>query len=279
LNARKGYSPPSLIDFSILFLGTLYINYHYNVFPADFYKYWRPISFYQLLDGPLDASLLTGTRVLWSFFACLAGLGFKRRLFGFFACLFAIVNLGHNYNFGNVYHSYSIYMGALILLGFGPLFCSSSASLKWISFTLKLYVVYVMTLTGLQKLYYGGGSEWALSDAFYIRIAVNPYVSPLARFVLAGPLYYSQFLAFYALFFIELLSPFSLLNRKTGLAFFFFWSSFHFGVTLLFGNHYLFYSQIFVYSVFLQDTIIEDKFNLIRSKLERSYYRLGIFKD
>jgi hypothetical protein len=169
-------------------------------------------------------------------------------------------------------------MGSLLLLAFGPLMNSKSKDFSWIDWSMKIFVVFVMTLTGLQKLYYGGGSEWALSDAFYVRIAVNPYSSPLAKIVLDSPLFVSQLFAFYALFIIELLSPLALFNKRIGLLYFFFWSSFHLGVTLLFGNHYLFYSQIFVYSVFLQDTKAEYFFVRARSKVEEFYYRLGIFK-
>jgi hypothetical protein len=278
MNLRKYYHPPDFIDFCVLFLGTCYINYHYNVFPSDFYKHWKPISYYTFLNGPLDSLTLSFTRVGWTLFACLAGLGFLRIPFALIGCLFAMINLGHNYNFGNVYHSYTLYMGSLLLLAFGPLMNSKSKDFSWIDWSMKIFVVFVMTLTGLQKLYYGGGSEWALSDAFYVRIAVNPYSSPLAKIVLDSPLFVSQLFAFYALFIIELLSPLALFNKRIGLLYFFFWSSFHLGVTLLFGNHYLFYSQIFVYSVFLQDTKAEYFFVRARSKVEEFYYRLGIFK-
>ena len=277
---KKYYRSPEFVDFSILFLGTLYINYHYNVFPPDFYSEWVPISFFKVLSTPLSSGVLVGTRILWTICACLAGLGFGRRLLGLLACLFACINLGHNYNFGNVYHSYSLYMGALILLGIGPWFGKTRDQLEeWIKFSLKVYVVYVMTLTGVQKLYYGGGLSWALSDAFYIRIGINPYSSPFAKLVLDGPLLLSQVLAAYALFVIELSSPLVFLNKRLGLFYFLMWSSFHVGVTLLFGNHWLFYSQIFVYSVFLENQKIENAYFQVRAKIEELYYRLGLFKN
>lgn len=237
-------------EFSIFFLGTLYVNYHYNVFPPSFYENWRPISFYQLLSGPLSQNTLLAFRLLWTLSALLAGLGIWRKSTGFLAFLFAALNLGHNYNFGNVYHGYSLYMGSLIFLGLGPLFAPKHET-TWLKTPLKLWIIFVMTITGLQKLYYGGGLDWAFSDAFWVRLATNPYKGPFTNFLIEGPLWYSMAFAGYALFIVEVLAPLALINKKFGYLYFFLWSSFHLGVTLSFGNHYMFYSQVFVYAVFL----------------------------
>lgn len=235
-------------EFLLLTCGTSYVAFQFNVFPPDFFLSWQPISFFQLLEGPLPEYVLVALRYVWFFSLVFAGIGVFKKVLCPLGAVAGVIALGHHYNFGNVYHGTHLYIGAVVLTCFFP---KKTLSPKLFLSMMKFFVVFVMCLTGIQKLYYGGGLDWAFSDAFYMRIASNPFHPFLAKKVLEGPLWFSQFLGGYSLIVVELLSPLALLNRRFGRLYFFIWSTFHLGVTLIFTNHFMFYSQIFVYSVFL----------------------------
>ncbi|MCF8059303.1 MAG: hypothetical protein K9K67_08405 [Bacteriovoracaceae bacterium] len=255
------------VEFCILTLGTLYVWYNFNVFPPDFFAQWRPISFYKLFSEPFSRDFLFILKSCWIFFLIFAGLGIGGRLFRIVGALCAIVLLGHHYNFGNVYHGTHVYIGAVIILCLLPRPKSNGLLISYI----KYFVVFVMVLTGLQKLYYGGGLDWAFTDAFFVRLASHPYQAKIGRAVLEGPLILSQIFAGWALIVAELLAFMALFHKNLGRAYFFIWSSFHLGVTLVFGNHFMFYSQIFVYSAFLD---LEFAFLLtIKERLEDLFPR------
>jgi len=250
------------VEFCILTLGTLYVWYNFNVFPPDFFEVWKPISFYKLFSRPLSNDLLGIFKFGWIFFLVLAGLGIGGYFFRIIGAVSAIILLGHHYNFGNVYHGTHVYMGAVMILCLLPRPKSSALLISY----LKYFVVFVMVLTGLQKLWYGGGFDWAFTDAFFVRLASHPYQPPVGQAVLEGPLILSQIFAGWALIVAELLAFVSLFHKNLGRVYFFIWSSFHLGVTFVFGNHFMFYSQIFVYSAFLG---LEFNFLLlIKEKLE-----------
>ena len=253
-------------EFLLLTCATSYVAYNFNKFPADFFLEWKPISFYKLLDSPLsETSLLIG-KVIWFFSLFLAGLGVLRSPLSIIGGVAGIVTLGHHYNFGNVYHGTHLYIGALFLTCFFPY---KDRNPELFLKCMKVFVVFVMCLTGLQKLYYGGGLDWAFTDSFYVRVASNPYHPFVAKLILEGPLWFSQLLAAYSLFVVEVLSPVAMFKPKFGRVFFWIWSSFHIGVTLLFTNHYMFYSQIFIYAIFLDLDLYALKKNYF-TKLRRA---------
>ena len=235
---------------ALAFVGaTLFIFIRSGRALEGFYETWNPISFFQLLDGPLTPEYLLIIKWIWLLSALLAGFGFIFNFSSKIALICACIFLGYEYNFGYVYHSTQVYLGALFILALAPR--DEKAHRYWHLSLVKLWVVYVMLITGLQKLYYGGGFSWAFSDSFYIKIFNLPYHTEFARFVLESPVIVSQLLAIFALVIIELLAPLSLYSKRTGIAYFFIWSSFHPLVTLVFGRHYQFYSQIFIYACFL----------------------------
>lgn len=235
------------IEFIVLTLGTLYVWYNFNVFPPDFFEVWKPISFYKLFSGPFSNGLLNVLKFCWIFFLVFAGFGIGGIVFRVAGALSAIILLGHHYNFGNVYHGTHVYIGAVMILCLLPRPQSKRLLISY----LKYFVVFVMVLTGIQKLWYGGGLDWAFTDAFFVRLASHPYQPKIGQAVLEGPLIISQIFAGWALIVAELLAFVALFNKNWGRIYFFIWSSFHLGVTLVFGNHFMFYSQIFVYSAFL----------------------------
>jgi hypothetical protein len=234
----------------LLFIGaTLFIYIRSGSALEGFYDNWSPISFFKLLDGPLSPQVLTGFKSGWLIFGILAGLNICFNWTSKLAFTFGTLFLGYEYNFGYVYHSTQVYLIAMFIMAFAPQ--DSNGKKFWHLSIVKLWVVFVMLITGLQKLYYGGGFKWAFSDSFYIKIFNLPYHTPFAQYVLDSPVIISQILAIFALVVVELAAPLSLKSKRWGILYFFIWTSFHPLVTLVFGRHFQFYSQVFVYSAFL----------------------------
>jgi hypothetical protein len=191
----------------------------------------------------------------------LASIGVLFRVTSKLATIFTIFYLGYNYNFGHVYHGYHLYLGTLIILSFAPKSADNKNS--WHLSLVKSWIVYVMFITGVQKLYYGEGIYWAFSDNLYIKVLTLFNHTSFAKWILNSNLIVSQIFAFFSLFIVELFSPLSIINKKLGILYFFIWCSFHVFVTLTFGGHLSFYSQIFIYTAFLPLTEIRDKLKCI----------------
>lgn len=233
------------LRFLLFFGGTLFLFLVPSVHPAGFYANWDPISFYRFLPGPLGETTLLVLRWTWLIAGLCAGLGWGYRWTSWICFAAGTIYLGHDYNFGFVYHSYHMYVLSLGIMAL------SRPGDRWAVQWVKAYVVYVMFLCGLQKLYFGGGFGWAFSDAFYLRLFTNPQKPFLTRWALEQPLFVSQILAGFALVVVELAAPLAFLGRRLGVFYFFIWSVFHFFVHWTYGGHTQFFSQIFCYAAFL----------------------------
>lgn len=237
-----------------------YIIHNYSDKVIEPTQRWLPISFYTLLDTVPPIEIIIYIKWISYFLSILAACGVFFNITSKFATILTIIFLGFKYNFGYVYHSYHIYIGVLIILSFAPK--GTKNQKDWHIEMVKYWVVYAMTLTGLQKLYYGGGLDWALSDNLYIRILTLLRHTDFAKWILNSDILVSQFFALYSLLVAELLSFLSLTSRKLGILYFFIWTSFHLFVSFTFGGHKMFYTQVFVYTAFLP---LSDITNYIKS--------------
>lgn len=229
-------------------LGSIYVFYiSWDVSDAP-YGQWQPLSFYQLLNGPISPQLLEAIHWLWLVSALIAATGWRFLFFSSLCFVSAVFYFGYSYNFGTVYHATHIYVMALGIMMFSS--TSQDRATQWPQQLLKLYIVYVFFLCGMQKLYYGGGLDWALSESFYLRLLTNPWQRPLTEVILQSPLWVSQVLAFLALVVVELGSPLALMHRLAGMTYIFIWTSLHVFVVLSYGGHRMFFSQVFCYMVF-----------------------------
>lgn len=237
----------SICRFLIFSLGSLYIFYNSygQILPPD--EHWKPISFYRLLSGPISSITYNSVNYFWLVTSFIAGIGCRFRLFSILTFVSGLFLLGYEYNFGHVYHSKHLYIGSI---GFFALWGESEYSLKLI----RYYAVYILFITGLEKLYFGEGLTWAFSSNLYIQILESPVQTYLGKWILDQKLWVSQILAFKALVLVELLSPLALLmfqKYKSALIFVIGWSLFHIMVTLTFGGHTQFFSHFFCYSAFI----------------------------
>lgn len=259
--AERSYTAIRYLRFLVFFGGALFFLLFKSLQPPTFFDVWRPISFYQLLSGPVDPSIVQTLYYVWLAIAALAGLGVWFWWTSKIAFVLAVLHLGYEYNFNHVYHSTHVYIMTMGILAFArtthPLLFSKekpipdmSGENQWPIAWIKLYVVYAFFVCGLQKLYYGNGLEWALSDNFYIRLLVNPHHPWLNEWSLNQPLIVSILLALFALT-IEVLAPLALLGKRLGLLFVISWILMHICVTGAFGGHIQFFSQCFAYMAFL----------------------------
>lgn len=246
---RENLTDYLIFRFIIFALAPTYIIQRYASKVIDPTQRWTPISFYTLLETPPPIEYIFYIKWASYFISLLAACGILFSISSKLATILTIVFLGFKYNFGHVYHSYHLYLGAMIILSFAPK-CSNNKR-DWHLEMVKYWVVYVMSLTGLQKLYYGGGFQWALSDNLYIRILILLRHTNFAKWILNSDIIISQMFALFSLLVTELLSSLSLINKKIGVLFFIIWTSFHIFVTLTFGGHKMFYTQVFVYTAFL----------------------------
>ena len=246
----------------LFFCGAVFYTFMKDVHPTSFYEQWHPLSFYKLLPGPLSPSTLNTLRVIWLVFSYAAGLGILYRYTSLVAFLTGVVYLGHDYCFGIVYHSHHMYIMCVGILVVSEFICGYSKRIKtsldlmstdyhWPLQWARCYVVYMMFVCGVEKLWYGGGLTWAFSESFFLRLWTNPYQPPLNQWITSQPLFVSQAFAAVALFVVELGAPLVFLGKKSRIFFFFIWSFFHFFVSLTYGNHFTFYSQILCYALFI----------------------------
>lgn len=243
----KGLNNISICRFLVFTLGSLFLfynSYGQILLPVE---QWRPISFYQFLSGPISVTVYSFTNYFWLITSLIAGVGYRFRFFSVLAFLSGLFILGYEYNFGYVYHSKHLYIGSV---GFFALWGESEYSLKLI----RYYAVYILFVTGLEKLYFGEGLTWALSSNLYLQILDSPVRTKLGEWLLNQNIMVSQVFAFVTLVFIELMSPLSLLMFKRYKSAFLFvvgWTLFHIMVTLTFGGHTQFFSHLFCYAAFI----------------------------
>lgn len=270
----KSLNNISICRFLVFTLGSLFLfynSYGQILLPDD---QWNPISFYQLLNGPISATVYNSFNYFWLMTSLIAGLGFRFRLFSVLAFLSGLFILGYEYNFGHVYHSKHLYIGSV---GFFALWGESEYSLKLI----RYYAVYILFVAGLEKLYFGEGLTWALSSNLYLQILESPVQTKFGRWILSQNLAMSQAIAFVSLVFIELMSPLSLWvfkKYKSAVLFVASWTLFHVMVTLTFGGHTQFFSHLFCYSVFINWREILSVFS-VYPVLENGYSNLELNKN
>ncbi|MCC6138106.1 MAG: hypothetical protein IT287_05710, partial [Bdellovibrionaceae bacterium] len=193
--------------FIVFTLGALYLSFIPMSHPPSFYEVWDPISFYKLLTGPVSPATITAIKIGWVISSVLAGLNIYFSVSGKISALLGLFYFGYNYNFGHVYHGTHLYVMVIIILSFSRIQNNTSSENRWPLALAQAYVIYVMFYCGLQKLYYGDGLLWALSESFYLRILSNPSTPPLNQWVIDSPLWVSQAMAFMGAIVVEVLCP------------------------------------------------------------------------
>ena len=193
----------------------------------------------------------------------MAALGLFYTVSGKLAALSAMLYFGYASNFTKIYHSYHVFVMTLLIVGF-------SSAHHWLSvdrylFKYKLtnhyryhwplrlvsfYVVYVYFILGAQKLYFGG-LDWAFSESLLLITLTSKQQGPLTSWFQQQSYWFVVFSASWSLIVCELLSPLALYKNRLGVAYFFFWLSFHLGVGLVLGGHWSFLSQMAAAAVFL----------------------------
>ncbi len=238
--------------FMVFGLSGGYIASSWNSFTlptGDDYLNWQPISFFNLLEGPLSNDILLVLGCVWILSSACAAFSLLYFVTSWLTFFCALILLGHTYNFGYVYHSTHLYIMVVGLLCFTSF---KKSALNWPIQMAKTYTVWIFFVCGLEKLYYGGGLNWALSDAFAVRlITASTEELYWNHWLLNQPSWVVQGFALFGLVVCELLSFLALVNHRLGLLFVLFWSLMHFFVILAFGSHTQFISQIFIYSLFL----------------------------
>ena len=226
-------------------------------------QFWNPEGVYKLLGITCSESNFNQLYWISTLTAPLASIGFLYRFTGIISAFSGMLFLGYNYNLHRFYHSYHLFVVSLIILSIACAADSFSIdslirkvknkkkfNYSWPVQLIKVYVVYVYFICGAEKLYIRG-LDWVFSDNLFLIIFTNPQRGWFSDWVLSQPLWMSVALAGYSLFVCELLAPLALLNRRTGLLFWFIWLSFHVGVQLTLGGHKMFFTQLVTASVFL----------------------------
>lgn len=193
----------------------------------------------------------------------MALLGLFTRLSMGLAALSLFFVIGFFYNFsGAVYHHGHMIVMTVLILSLSR--CGETLSLDrvlgkkeaprrpswhygWPLQLIKVWVVLVFVTSGYQKLAYGDGLNWALSDNLALRIFSSPMITPFGQMMLDYPSWVLRSLAFGALM-IEVLAPLALLGKYWWIAFSFSWYLLHLGVTATLGGHNGFFVQAFCYA-------------------------------
>lgn len=244
---------------------TWYIFFKGHYYPDNFYETWQPISFYHLLSGPWSQNFLDGLRYLWFIFCQFTFISLyprfykerNYRLLSVPATILAILFLGHDYNFGTIYHGTHLYVAVCLLLSLAPKNRKNRDSpYDWHIPLIKSFISFMLFSAGLQKIF-KGGVDWFTTDALFIKMALLPAHPPLASLLLEAPLWVHQLLGFIILIGVQLSAPLALISPVTGLFYFILWSLFHIGASLIFSVGTSFYSQIFCYAIFLSPSLIK----------------------
>ncbi len=248
---------------------TWYLFFKGHYYPKDFFNQWQPISFYQLLQAPISATLLNVIQWSWflvSFFAFISLFPKLERKHYFsplakIASILGMIYLGHDYNFGRVYHGTHLYLGVCLLLAFAPKNKSNHPEYQndlWHIELIKIFIVFLLCCAGLQKLA-AGGMSWFTTDALFIKLATLPSHTWMATTLLKAPLWVFKVLAFIIVIGVQVSAPLALLGKRIGLAYLILWSLFHLGATHIYSVGSSFYSQIFCYLIFFPTTYLFKK--------------------
>ncbi len=258
------FTPGSALELGILrFLlfsgGALFHFLHQESWETeDFFVQWQPISFFQLFSGPLSNDVKSYIHLSWVIIYFVAGLGIWFRPLAILGSVLGLIYLGHDYNFGVVYHSHHMYIMSCCILSFSRadrgflLFGKSDVAFRpeyrWPVRWVQSYVIYIMFLCGIEKMVIGGPIQWAFSDAFYMRAVVHPHKTLLRDWLIEQPLFVSQIFSFLGLYVAEVMAPLALFRLYFARFFVGFWVSFHVFVMFIFDFHFGFFSQVFAYS-------------------------------
>ena len=245
---------------------TWYLFFKGHYYPKEFFNQWQPISFYQLLSGPIDSELLSLIEWSWFLISLFAFISLfpKLKLKHYFSPLskigsiLGIIYLGHDYNFGRVYHGTHLYLGVCLLLAFAPKNKADQPEFHndlWHIELIKIFIVFLLACAGLQKLA-AGGMSWFTTDALFIKLATLPSHTWMASALLKAPLWIFKILAFIIVIGVQVSAPLALWGKKTGLAYLFLWCLFHLGATHIYSVGSSFYSQIFCYFIFFPTTYL-----------------------
>lgn len=216
---------------------------------SEFGGLYQPVGIFKYL-GPLeDIDSLVWMTWVFRISLVLAAFG----IFGSGSLLAALLTgayvLAYNYNFGSVGHGTTLIYFCLCLLLLVP----RQDKTRWALQFLKCFIAGSYFIAGIQKLRFSG-FEWAWSENLAMIIFQNK-ATPVGEFLLNLPAVGLRFVAV-GILAVELLSPFALVNKRTGKVFFWLWAAMHLGIQLALGNHKSFLSQIPCALVFQEDFLL-----------------------
>ena len=258
-------SPYSLAFFRIIITSYL-LYFHQLVWDRLIYAIqstsFQPIGIFKTLPHPISVENLRFIYFAWILFLFFVFIGFASRYTTAILFFLSLIVLGYSSNFGKVVHdTHMILMSLLVLavsrhadvLSLDSVLYEKRKEKSWhygwpLRF-LQIYVVVSLTTLGMQKILQQG-LVWAFSDKFYLTVYTHPSSGLLHEWFIGLPIWVSMLAAASALLVFELFSPLALFY-PFNCVYPFFWSAMHVGVTLLFGGHKMFFSQIAVYFCFL----------------------------
>ncbi|NQZ17877.1 MAG: HTTM domain-containing protein [Bdellovibrionales bacterium] len=223
---------------------------------------WNPQGIFYILNIPCSNSLYQSLIYISGISSVFAVIGLFFPITSKIAALSTILVTGYNYNFLRTYHSYHLLVMILLILSFSKAharfsvdslfkkFPQQSASFRWPMQLCRVYVVYVYSICGVQKLVIGG-LNWISGENLFLLLFLNPQNGVYKQTMLQSPLWFFYFSAFWAAIVCELLAPLALISPVIGFIYWFIWLSFHFGVQLTLGDHTSFFTQFFASSIFL----------------------------
>jgi len=237
-------------------------------FPGSaFFQHWTPEGMFRLLDGPVDTSLYLWGLNIFNLSLVLVILGLGSRYMMVLAFLSGFWVHGYFTNFSNeIYHHSQIAILALGILSLGPVNDSLSVDNLFhkrsfffnrhgddYGFPLQLLFVWVVLAyftAGYQKWISGDGLSWALSENFRLRLLFAPERSWFGDWLLYSPKFIVQGFALVGLL-AEVLAPLVLWRRKLLYIFVPLWIGLHIFVSVTFGGHRAFFSQVGCYIALL----------------------------
>lgn len=231
------------------------------------------VPLFQILPFPFSQNTLGALEVLWAFALILGLIGLCTRPALFAAGLCGVLVLGHEFNWGRIFHSESLILQALLFLGLvrgaGEVWSVDQLLATWRSkrqartsikpsmtpkealaalVGLQILVCLCYFSAGLSK-FRRGGWEWALSENLAIDFFQQPFRNPLSTWFLDQDPWVLRTLAFSVLS-LELLSWLPLWWTRARFFFLLSWGMLHLGVYMILGGHSLFFSQILLYPAF-----------------------------
>lgn len=236
---------------TILFLAAGYYSYDLHP-PLETCKNWAPIGFLKIIQWPCGSDLLSWVSNVAIAFCILSALGFYYGITSKLAFVSLLIQWGVESSYGKVSNSLHLMVMAvgILSLAINSREGDRGSNYGWTLQLVKVYVVWVYFINGLAKTFLGDW-RWALSDNLFLILSGRPYLGDLGYWLLEQPPVYSMVLAIFVLYIVELSSPLALFKSSFGILYFFIWSSFHLGTSLVLGGHFVFFSQIFVCTIFL----------------------------